>query len=120
MLEFLYDQKAGRYKVIEANPRAWGSIMLSEYGGSHLLTNYVRSCIGEPLVIDHKDGDCYIRWFFPVDVLNYLKSFGRIKGFWNLKNTCFINWSYARRLSAIRFNFHNLFQLKNLKRFLRK
>lgn len=120
MLEFLYDEKVGRYKVIEANPRIWGSIMLSEYGGSHMLTNYVRRCMGDSLVIEHKDGDCFIRWLFPVDVLNYIKSFGRIKGFWNFKNTCFINWSYAGKISAIRFNLHNLFQLKNIKRFLRK
>ncbi len=120
MLEFLYDEKTDKYKVIEANPRAWGSIMLSEFGGSHLLTNYVRCCIGEPLLSEHKDVDCYIRWFFPVDVLNYLKSLGGIKNFWNFQDTCFINWSYARKLSAVRFNLHNLFQLKNLKRFLRK
>lgn len=120
MLEFLYDEKVGRYKVIEANPRIWGSIMLSEYGGSHMLTNYVRRCKGDSLVIGHKESDCYIRWLFPVDVLNYIKSFGRIKGFWNFKNTCFINWSYAGKVSAIRFNLHNLFQLKNIKRFLRK
>ena len=120
MLEFLYDQKTGKYKVIEANPRVWGSIMLSEYGGSRLLTNYIRSCIGVSLTSERKEGNCFIRWFFPVDLLNYLKSLGRIKDFWNFKDTCFINWSYAPKTSAILFNFHNLFQLKNLKRFLRK
>ena len=29
MLEFLLDERIGKYKVIEANPRVWGSIMLS-------------------------------------------------------------------------------------------
>lgn len=120
MLEFLFDEKTGRYKVIEANPRAWGSIMLAEYGGSHLLTNYVRRCIGEPTFSERKSNDCFIRWFFPVDVLNYIKHLGRVKGFWNFRNTCFINWSYANKVSAIRFNLWNLFKLKNLKRFLRK
>ena len=120
MLEFLFDEKTGQYKVIEANPRVWGSIMLAEYGGSHLLTNYVRSCIGEPILSEHKNSDCYIRWFFPVDVLNYIKHLGIVEGFWDFKNTCFINWSYASKVSAIRFNLWNLFKLKNLKRFLRK
>lgn len=120
MLEFLYDEKEGKNKVIEANPRIWGSIMLSEYGGSHLLANYVRSCMGTPLITEHKSGDCYIRWFFPVDILSYIRRLGRIKGFWQFKNTCYINWSYASKASAIRFNFYNLFRLKNLKRFFRK
>lgn len=120
MLEFLYDEKDDKYKVIEANPRVWGSIMLSEFGGSHLLTNYVRRCIGDPLVCEFREGECYIRWFFPVDVLNYLKRLGRIRRFWEFKNTCFINWSYASKKSAIRFNLWNLFCLKNIKRFLRK
>lgn len=119
MLEFLFDNKTFSYKVIEANPRAWGSIMLSEFGGSHLLTNYVRKCIGENIIIEHRQDDCYIRWFFPVDVLNYIKSLGCIQGFWNFKNTCFINWSYASRLSAIKFNLWNMFKMKNIKRFLR-
>lgn len=120
MLEFLYDEKSGKYKVIEANPRVWGSIMLSEFGGSHLLTNYVRRCIGEHSIADYREGDSYIRWFFPVDVLNYVRSAGHIKDFWNFKNTCFINWSYARPGSAMRFNLWNMFRLKNLKRFMRK
>ena len=31
MLEYLYDSKASVYKLIEANPRIWGSIMLGLY-----------------------------------------------------------------------------------------
>lgn len=120
MLEFLYDQKTCKYKVIEANPRVWGSIMLSEYGGSHLLTNYIRSCIGKPLISECREDDCYIRWLFPVDLLNYIKHLGQIDSFWDFKNTCFINWSYASKASAIRFNLWNLFKFKNFKRFLRK
>ena len=120
MLEFLYDEKSGKYKVIEANPRVWGSIMLSEFGGSHLLTNYVRRCIGEQSIADYRDGDSYIRWLFPVDVLNYIRSLGHIKAFWNFRNTCYINWSYARHGSAIRFNLWNIFKIKNLKRYMRK
>lgn len=120
MLEFLFDEKKNKYKIIEANPRAWGSIMLSEFGGTHILTNYVRLCTGEPLQKGNHTGDVYIRWLFPVDVLNYVKKLGRIPGFWNFENTCFINWSYASISSAIKFNLWNLFKMKNLKRFFRK
>lgn len=120
MLEYLYDSKSGKYKVIEANPRIWGSIMLSEFSGKNLLTNYVRLCMGIKTVSDYKQGDMYIRWLFPVDFLNYIKSFGRIQHFWCFKNTCFINWSYADRISAIKFNLFYLFRIKNVKRFFRR
>ena len=74
----------------------------------------------EPLQKGNHTGDVYIRWLFPVDVLNYVKKLGRIPGFWNFENTCFINWSYASISSAIKFNLWNLFKMKNLKRFFRK
>lgn len=120
MLEFLYDERTGIYKIIEANPRIWGSIMLSEYSGRNLLTNYVRLCMQQPLITNYRVGDTYIRWLFPVDLLNYVKKLGRIKDFWNMKDTCFINWTYANKWSAIQFNLANLFSIKNIKRFLRK
>lgn len=120
MLEFLLDERTGKYKVIEANPRVWGSIMLSEFSGRNLLTNYVRLCMKLPLETDYRMGEIYIRWFFPVDMLNYVRKMGRIKGFWSFKNTCFINWSYATVWSAIQFNMSNLFSLKNIKRFFRR
>lgn len=119
MLEFLLDERIGKYKVIEANPRVWGSIMLSEFSGRNLLSNYVRLCMDQNPLFNYRTEETYIRWFFPVDVLNYIKKLGCIKGFWNFKNTCFINWSYASRGSAILFNLSNLFNIKNIKRFFR-
>lgn len=119
MLEFLLDERTEKYKVIEANPRVWGSIMLGEFSGRNLLTNYVRLCMEKPMVTNYRTKDAYIRWFFPVDVLNYIKKFGLIKGFWNFRDTCFINWSYASKWSAIQFNMSNLFSVKNIKRFFR-
>ena len=120
MLEFLYDNKTNTYKVIEANPRVWGSVMLSEYGGGFLLTNYVRLCMNEKPKTAQIDTNKYIRWLFPVDILNYIKSLGRIPDFWNFESTCFINWSYSKKWTSIKFNFFNLFSIRNLKRFLRR
>jgi predicted ATP-grasp superfamily ATP-dependent carboligase len=119
MLEFLYDEKAKVYKVIEANPRIWGSIMLSEYCGYNLLTNYVRMCMNQSIVSNHRSGESYIRWLFPVDILNYIRKLGRISNFWHFKDTCYINWSYAERKSALLFNITNIFNKKNIKRFFR-
>ncbi len=120
MLEFLYDSKTDSYKIIEANPRIWGSILLSEYCGERLLTNYVNICLGRSFEKEDSIQTRYIRWFFPVDLLNYIKTGFSIAGFWSFKNTCFINWTYANKLSAIYYNLISLFRLKNIQRFFRK
>lgn len=77
--------------------------MLSEYGGSYLLSNYVRICLGEKCKRSNIDLKCCIRWFFPMDLALCVGKRGKIKHFWNFKNTCFINWSYARKDRAIFF-----------------
>ena len=117
MLEFLYDKNNNCYKIIEANPRLWGSILLSEYSGANLLTNYVNVCIERNINFSNISSDVSIRWFFPVDILNYVKSFGQIKSFWNFKNTCFINYTYAPLLSSFFFNVFAIFSIKNFIRF---
>lgn len=120
MLEFLYDEEYGQYKIIEANPRIWGSIMLSEYCGSQMLENYVRLCCSLPLPQNSTiNVNTRVRWLFPVDLLDYIRSGFRIKGFWNFTNTCFINWSYAAWHKAILFNIVSIFKLKNIQRYFR-
>ena len=115
MLEYIYDDRSGEYKLIEANPRSWGSIMLSEYCGANLLSNYIRICLGQEVVCPEMKKDAYIRWLFPMDLLNWVKKKGKIKGFWNFKNTCFINWTYARKDRALFFILASVFNLHNLK-----
>jgi hypothetical protein len=119
MLEFLYDVRCRQYKIIEANPRIWGSIMLSEYCGSQMLENYVRLCCSLPLFRSTINTNVKIRWFFPVDLLNYIRSGFRINDFWYFHNTCFINWSYAAWHRAMWFNLSSIFKLKNIQRFFR-
>lgn len=120
MLEYLYDERCSQYKVIEANPRLWGSIMLSEYAGANLLSNYIRLCLGQPTVNEAIREEAYVRWLFPLDLLNLVKKRGRIKGFWNFKNTCFINWTYARKDRAIFFLLLSIFNFDNIKKLLRR
>lgn len=115
MLEYIYDDRSGEYKLIEANPRIWGSIMLSEYSGANLLSNYVRICLGQQVLLPKMKEEAYIRWLFPMDLLNWLKKKGKMKGFWNFKNTCFINWTYARKDRAIWFIISSIFNMHNLK-----
>lgn len=115
MLEYIFDDRTGEYKLIEANPRIWGSIMLSEYSGANLLSNYIRICLGQPIEKPPMKVEAYIRWFFPVDLLNWIKKKGRIKGFWNFNNTCVINWTYARKDRALMFILMSVFNMHNLK-----
>ena len=118
MLEYLWDERTRTYKVIEANPRLWGSIMLSEYGGAYLLTNYVRLCLGMPVKEPEIDTERYIRWLFPMDLVNLLKKRFRMPGFWNFRNQCLINWTYARKERAMCFVFFSVFNWDNVKKLL--
>jgi glutathione synthase/RimK-type ligase-like ATP-grasp enzyme len=120
MLEFLFDPRDGQYKIIEANPRIWGSILLSEYSGANLLTNYINICLGRKLVYKDINKTARVRWFFPVEVLNYIKNMGKIADFWNFNNTCFINATYASFKSILVFNLYSLFKIQNIKRFFKR
>ena len=120
MLEFIYDDRDSKYKLIEANPRLWGSIMLSEYCNAFILKNYIRLCLKKDPIISDINFNKHIRWFFPMDLISYLKKKGKIKNFWCFENTCFINWSYARKDRAIFFLFFSIFNLSNLKKLIKR
>lgn len=119
MLEYLYDRKTDRYKLIEINPRMWGSIMLSEYCGAGILKNYVRICMNTEIEPPSINCEARVRWLLP-DLVYYLKRLGRIEHFWDFKNTCFINWSYARRGRALLFNICNVFNINSMLKFIRR
>lgn len=119
MLEFLYDPKTDSYKIIEANPRLWGSIMLSEYSEANLLKNYVNICLGKPVEPSVIKESTYIRWPI-IDFVGYIRKFGKIPGFWHKKETCFINWTYARKDRAIIFILTSIFNFSNIKKLFKK
>jgi predicted ATP-grasp superfamily ATP-dependent carboligase len=73
MVEFLHDDRAGEWKIIELNPRLWGSVMLSEFCGAELLIRYINRLEGgEPEMPEEQPGR-YIRWLFPFEVISLLK-----------------------------------------------
>lgn len=118
MVEFMLDKRTGEFRVIEINPRLWGSILLSEFSGTAFLEKYVNSCLGTSVVSNQTiRTNVFIRWFFPFDLFNYCLSFLRIKNFWKIdpENTCYINWTYAprgRRIIYMLFlNFNFLVEL---------
>lgn len=117
MIEFLWDPKTHNYKVIEINPRLWGSILLSEFSGKNFISNYISSCNELPIIKNSpQHNKFYIRWFFPMDLMSFLSSKLRIANFWKFKkDTCYINFTYANWWSIIWFhilfyiNFRNVF-----------
>lgn len=99
MVEFLYDERDDEYKVIEINPRVWGSFLLSEYSGADFLAKYLSISLNRPPPPEPpRRKDVYIRWFFPFDLVNYVRSGGRIRGFWKRRRrkTCYVGFTYSR------------------------
>lgn len=122
MVEFLYDSKTGRYRIIEINPRLWGSLMLAEFCGSRILENYVLSALGEVCEPGTVDTSCYIRWFFPWDLLLYLQKWGRVRSFWGNggKKVCYINFTYSRFDRSMLFTLYNMCNPKMIRKLLQK
>ncbi len=122
MVEFLYDKESRSYKVIEVNPRAWGSIMLSEFCGSAMLQNFCASALKEEKINAKIETEKYIRWFFPWDFILYIQSGGKIENFWKFdkKNCCYINFTYAPLRGALLFTLFNMLNPKKIAVLLKK
>lgn len=122
MVEFLYDSKTKQYKIIEVNPRSWGSLMLSEYCGSEMISNYCLTSLNRPIKKSEINENVYIRWIFPWDVISYIQSVGRVEGFWRFQRdkTCYINFSYTTWSRAFLFMIYNIINPSKLKRLIKK
>ena len=122
MVEFLYDHKTQAYKIIEVNPRVWGSIMLSEFCGSNMIENYIKTSIGENVIKPHVNDKTYIRWVFPWDVLSYIRKKGNIKNFWDFSSnkTCYINFTYSSLCRSILFMVYNIIDPKKISKLFKK
>ncbi|RBL93809.1 ATP-grasp domain-containing protein [Chitinophaga flava] len=120
MIEFLYDEELKDYYIIEINPRAWGSILLSEFNNARFINKYIELSLGKPVQTSEVNFDTYIRWFFPWDLISYAKKRGRIPGFWkwNKRKTCYIGFTYATFFSSFLFIFYSVFSVKHIKKVL--
>lgn len=116
MIEFIYDEGSLQYMVIEINPRAWGSILLSEINQSYFIKKYIQLSMNIEIEQSPINENTYIRWFIPWDIILYLKTFGKIKQFWkfNSKKTVYIGFSYTNVFRSLIFI---LFSALNIKRF---
>jgi predicted ATP-grasp superfamily ATP-dependent carboligase len=122
MVEFLYDIPSSTYKVIEVNPRLWGSVLLSEFAGFHFIENYINCIAGKPIIPVSERNNIFIRWFFPFDIILYLRNKGCIPNFWrfDLKNTCYIGWTYSSWYRSLVFIMVTFFRFSNIKKFFNK
>lgn len=116
MIEFLYDKRDCQYKLIEINPRLWGSILLSEFCNAAFLKNYVEAALGNNTVINNSiNKNVYIRWIFPYDVLYWFKYISNpIQFFRRESNTCYINFTYSNYSTSFFFILFTYFNLKKL------
>lgn len=103
MIEYMYDSDSKEFKVIEVNPRIWGSFMLSEFSGVPLLQNYLNICHKYPLISSSFTSKC-IRWLLPYEVVNLLKlDSGALSSFRVNNNTFYIGISNTSLLRAGKF-----------------
>lgn len=104
MIEFLYDTRDKKYKLIEINPRLWGSIMLSEFCNANFIRGYVSLCQGITPKFNGIKINRFIRWIFPYDLIFWLKKpLNPFVFFRRKKNTCYINFSYSSYIRSIFF-----------------
>jgi len=122
MVEFLHDDRTGKWKIIELNPRLWGSVMLSEFCGSKLLSNYVKMLSGQTPDNGEELSGRYIRWIFPFEVISLLKGSISTGEFLNRKGlkTCYINFTYSSPLRALLFQAYFIFNGRSIARFFKK
>jgi hypothetical protein len=122
MVEFLHDDRTGEWKIIELNPRLWGSVMLSEFCGAKILSNYVTAITDEEPDSGAELTDRYIRWVFPFEVISLLKGSISLGEFLNRRGlkTCYINFTYSSTLRALLFQVYFTFNGRSIARFFKK
>tara|TARA_Y100001958_G_C21239549_1_gene566819 strand:- start:2739 stop:3584 length:846 start_codon:yes stop_codon:yes gene_type:complete len=103
MIEYLHDIKDDKYKLIEINPRIWGSILASSISNSNLIENYINISL-KLKVQDYKFNKSFITWLFPYEV-KFLFShiYGRLK---YGKYYGFINISKSKIFSSFFFHLY--------------
>ena len=86
MVEFKVDSRDGKAKLLEVNPRFWGSLALAINSGVNFpyLLALVALELDFPPVFDYRLGHL-CRWLLPGDILHFFKNPGR----WQLKPSFF-------------------------------
>ena len=111
MVEFIFDDKADDFKIIEINPRIWGSILLSQFSGNNLLENFISRCLGKEIDCVVSPKRAFLRWILPYEVMFLLKGEISFAEFFRKESSpvCYINISFANPFSSFAFHCFMLF-----------
>jgi len=121
MIECIRDNRDGKLKVIEVNPRLWGSILLGEFSGAALIRNYLNLAEGKEIQPIQVSQDVWIRWVFPYDFMLLLKKKGKLADFWKRdERICYICKTYASWPRSVAFQFLNIVDPSNINKFLKR
>lgn len=122
MIEFLYDDEQQAWRIIELNPRLWGSVMLCAFNQSDMLRQYVAASLGESRELPRQPRNVYIRWYFPFEVLNWLKGKISLKDLLTLdtSKTCYVNFTYSSVYRSVAYLLYFTFNPRSIKRFFKK
>jgi predicted ATP-grasp superfamily ATP-dependent carboligase len=73
MVEWKVDPRDGVAKLMEINPRFWGSLELAVRSGMDFPTLYAKAALGETIEpIKNYPAEVRCRWFMPGEILRYL------------------------------------------------
>ena len=94
MVEFKKDNNDGKFKLMEVNPKFWGSFELSYKSGINFAYLYYLVAMGMQVQESSYKNDVYFRWTLPSDLLWYkFASRGQRKEFKDLKKKVRFNSS---------------------------
>lgn len=117
MIEFLEDLTTNEYKLIEINPRLWGSILLSEFNNSNFISSYIELCRGIKIKNNVVLTNKYIRWIFPYDIIYFMKNPKNPFIFFKKNtDTCYINFTYSTFTRSLKFILFTYFDYSRIKK----
>jgi hypothetical protein len=119
MFEFLRDDE-GKWRLLECNPRLWGTVALGESAGHSLLEKYIALCTSQPLKQNEIQREYSIRWMFPYEYLWIAKGGLSRLGLLRKKSN---EWHIGMTSAGLRFCWYVLYSLldqKKWKTFWRK
>lgn len=115
MVEYIYDKRDNKHKLIEINPRLWGSVLLSEFCDADFLNRYVKLSLGNKIKNSKVIKKNSIRWVFPYDVMFFLRHLSNPFKFFSRDNkTCYINFTYSTYVRSFAFIFITYFDVKKI------
>lgn len=110
MIEFLKHPQKNIYLAIECNARLWGTVLLSEFSGHHLVLKYIDLCMQIPVRETYPMPIASIRWYFPYEIWYALRSPFRHLSLLYLggKHTCYIGGTGAGWIRSFGFVFFSV------------